>query len=166
MIGAAATDVAVHVGDDLIPRRLRILGEQRRRLHDLPGLTVAALRDLLGDPRLLQRVRARRRQAFDRGHAPAGDIGYLNAARAGGLAVEVHRAGTALRDAAPEFRAGQLELLTDDPKQRRVGLCLHADRFAVERKRNVCHAVLHWQSVLNACEIVGGDAPATCGPYR
>ena len=55
-IGAAAADVAVHVGDDLLARRLLVLRQQFRRLHDLAGLAVAALRHLLGDPCLLQRM--------------------------------------------------------------------------------------------------------------
>src|SRR5688572_27907711 len=50
MVGAAAADVAVHVGDDLLARRLRVRREQLRRLHDLSRLAIAALRHFLGDP--------------------------------------------------------------------------------------------------------------------
>src|SRR5271155_5058526 len=55
-VSAAAADVAVHVGDDLFARRLGVLRQQVRRLHDLAGLAVAALRHLHGDPGLLQRM--------------------------------------------------------------------------------------------------------------
>ena len=41
------------------------------------------------------------------------------------LAVDVHRAGAALRDAAAVFGAGEADLLADDPQERRVGLDLH-----------------------------------------
>src|SRR5438132_14233352 len=79
-IGAAAADVAIHVGVDLIAGRLGILFEQGRRLHDLAGLAIAALRDLLGDPGLLQRVARVRRQTFDGCDLLAADIRHLHAA--------------------------------------------------------------------------------------
>jgi hypothetical protein len=44
-----------------------VLGEQGSCLHDLPGLAVAALRNLLGDPRALQRMVALGIEAFDGG---------------------------------------------------------------------------------------------------
>jgi hypothetical protein len=49
-IGSAAADIAVHVRDDLLSRRLLVGGQQRGGLHNLPGLAIAALRHLLGDP--------------------------------------------------------------------------------------------------------------------
>jgi len=56
VVGAAAAEVARHVLHDLLSRRAFRPGKQRRRGHDLARLAVAALRHLLGDPRLLQRV--------------------------------------------------------------------------------------------------------------
>ena len=53
-IGHAAAEIAVHMRDDFILGRIGILRQQRGRLHDLAGLAVAALRNLLGDPGLLQ----------------------------------------------------------------------------------------------------------------
>src|SRR2546426_4622847 len=53
VIGAATADVALHVLDDLLARRIPVLRKQRRRGHDLARLAVAALRHLLGDPGLL-----------------------------------------------------------------------------------------------------------------
>ena len=67
-IGPAAADVAVHMLDDLLAGGLGIASEERRRLHDLPGLAIAALRHLLGDPGFLQRMAGVRRQALDRCH--------------------------------------------------------------------------------------------------
>jgi len=49
-VGAAATDIAVHVHDDVIPRRVLVGGQQLGRLHDLARLAVAALGHLFGDP--------------------------------------------------------------------------------------------------------------------
>ena len=57
-IGHAAAEIAVHMRDDFVLGRVGIFRQQRGCLHDLAGLAVAALRDLLGDPRLLQRMLA------------------------------------------------------------------------------------------------------------
>src|SRR5678815_555290 len=55
-IGAAPADVAVHRGINVGVGRVRLLLEQRRGRHQLAGLTVAALRDVVLDPRGLQRM--------------------------------------------------------------------------------------------------------------
>src|SRR5882672_749855 len=67
-VRAAATDVGLHVLDDLLAGRIAVLLEQPRGAHDLPGLAVAALRHLFLDPRLLQRVLRFQGQAFDGGN--------------------------------------------------------------------------------------------------
>ena len=48
------------------------------------------------------------------------------------LAVQVHRAGAALRDAAAVLGAGEADLLADDPQKRRAGFHLHVARPAVD----------------------------------
>ncbi len=50
-ISAAAADIG-EIGVDVGVARLRMLLEERRRRHDLPGLAVAALRHVLGEPGL------------------------------------------------------------------------------------------------------------------
>ena len=114
-IGAAAADVAVHVRDDLLARRLLVLREQRRRLHDLAGLAVAALRHLLGDPRLLQRMAAV-------GDRPSMVVTFLPATAEIGVTQE--RTGLPstctvqaphCADAAAELRAGQARVLRARP---------------------------------------------------
>jgi hypothetical protein len=57
MVGPAAADIAVHVGDDVGAAGLGILRQQLGRLHDLAGLAVAALRHFFHDPGLLQGMR-------------------------------------------------------------------------------------------------------------
>src|ERR1700722_4683860 len=49
----AAAQVATHDGINIMVTGVRIILEQRRCLHDLPGLAVAALRCLRLDPGLL-----------------------------------------------------------------------------------------------------------------
>ena len=97
-----------------------VFGEQRSGLHDLPGLAVAALRDLLGDPRALQRVLTLRIETFDCGDLFASGGGYGGQAGAHRLTVDVDSTGATQTGAATEPRAGHLQMLADDPQQRRI----------------------------------------------
>src|SRR5690606_31506406 len=110
-IGPAAADVAVHVFDDLLPRGVGVAFEKSCRLHDLPGLAVAALRYLLGNPRLLKRMAGVRGQTFNGCHRPSGYILKPGNAGACRRAIDMNRAGPALRDAATELGAGELQML-------------------------------------------------------
>src|SRR6059058_1270011 len=70
-VRAAAAQVAAHGFVDLLVARIRVLREQRRGTHQLPGLAIAALGHVVLDPRDLQRVRVVARKAFDRGDLAA-----------------------------------------------------------------------------------------------
>src|SRR6516165_4109409 len=78
--GAAAADV----GDgfvDVLVGRLRLVLEECRNRHDHTALAIAALRDVVGDPGLLDLVQgAVVRQAFDGGDLLAGDFADRDAA--------------------------------------------------------------------------------------
>src|SRR6266513_175734 len=136
VVGAAAAEVARHVLHDLLARRGLRLREQCRSGHDLARLAVAALRNLLGDPRLLQRMIALGRQALDGGDFLALHRRDRRYARARRHAVDVHRACAALRDAAAELRAGEPELVADDPQQRGIGRLVGKRCPAVDGKRD------------------------------
>src|SRR5690348_9245303 len=64
-VGAAAADVRAHVFHDFVPARVALLFKQACGAHDLAGLAVAALRHLLRQPGLLQRMTGIRRQPLD-----------------------------------------------------------------------------------------------------
>src|SRR2546430_17310157 len=66
LIGAATANVR-HRGVDVGVARMPILLEQRRGSHELARLTVAALRNVLGNPGFLYRVQRTvlRAEAFD-----------------------------------------------------------------------------------------------------
>ena len=136
LIGAAAADVAVHGGVDFRVRRLWRLGQKRGRRHQLARLAVAALRHLLGDPCDLQRVAGGGRQPFDRRDLLAGRQRHRRGARPDGVAVEVHGAGAALRQAAAEFGAGQADGVADDPQQGHVRRDIDVVAFAVYGQGN------------------------------
>ena len=119
-IAHAAAEIAVHVCDEFGLGGIGVLGEQRGRLHDLPGLAVATLRNLLGDPGALQRVLALGIQTFDGGDLFARGLRHGGLAGAHRLTVEVDSTGATQAGAATEFRAGHLQMLADDPQQGRV----------------------------------------------
>src|SRR3954454_24077524 len=132
VVGAAAADVG-DVGVDVRVGRLRLLREKRRGGHHHPGLAIAALRHVEREPGLLDRMRAVRRQPLD------GDDLLVRADRAQGQragarrdAVDMHRAGAALGDAAAVLGASHAELLANEPEQRRVGLGLDRMHLSVD----------------------------------
>ena len=105
-IAAAAKD-AGHGLDDFVLRWLWIALEQRRGLHDLARLTVAALRHLPFKPGQLQGMIAVCGKPLD-GRDPLS--AYLldrGAARAHRPAIKMHGACATLSDAAGVLGAGQ-----------------------------------------------------------
>src|SRR5260221_574231 len=95
LIAAAAADVAAHGVVDLALGRVLGRGEEGGRLHDLPGLAVAALRHVERAPSLLHGVHAVRIEAFDGDHGAAGDVAHRGGAGAGRLAVDMEGGGGA-----------------------------------------------------------------------
>src|ERR1700751_6125167 len=65
LIAAAAADVAAHRVVNLGLGRVLRRRQQRGGLHDLTGLTIAALRHIQGAPSLLHRVIPVALEAFD-----------------------------------------------------------------------------------------------------
>jgi hypothetical protein len=112
---------------------VRVAGEQRRGRHDHSRLAVSALRDLVRDPRGLQRMRLLfRRQTFDRRDLLAWHGRCRDGARAHGGAIDVDGAGTAGSNAAAELGPGQAERFPQHPKQGRVFVHIGGARLAVD----------------------------------
>src|SRR5215510_11577362 len=103
---------------DLTVARLRLVAEQRGGGHHPARQTIAALRDLLGDERLLERMGPVRRAEAGDGR----DLLALNGtdrcdARARGLPIDVHGAGAALGQAAAELRIGHPQVVAQGVEQ-------------------------------------------------
>src|SRR5579864_5320529 len=109
-----------HEFRNFVVRRVRSLREQRRGRHNLSALAVSALRNILRNPGLLQRMQPVRAQTFDCRDVLAG--GFRNAHRASPRerTVYVHAARAAQANAAAEFRARQLKRVAQIPEQRGV----------------------------------------------
>src|SRR5882672_556723 len=140
-VGRAAAQVARHGGVDVRVGRLRVLGEERRGLHDLPGLAVAALGHLLDDPRDLQWVLTLGMQPFDRRDLLAGGLGERDLTRAYGITVQVHGARPALGHAAAELRPRHSQALSKDPEQLGVAGGVHGVRLPIDQQGG--HRDLH-----------------------
>jgi len=109
-VGAAAANVPRHRRVDIGIIGMRRRGQERRRRHDLAGLAIAALDHFQIQPSFLNpRADGRRADAFDRGNSAIADRADWQQTRAHRLAVEMHSAGAALRDAATKFGAGHAE---------------------------------------------------------
>src|ERR1700730_7077384 len=91
-IGGAAAQVAVHSLDDLLIARARVCRQQRGGLHNLPGLAVTALGDLLLDPGLLHGMDIGGIETFDGGDARALKLTDGNGTGTDGLTADVHGA--------------------------------------------------------------------------
>src|SRR3954468_4682631 len=128
-ISPAAADIPAHGVIDIGIRGMRITRQQRRRRHDLSGLTVAALHDFMIEPRFLDFC-ARRRSTDDFNRCDSGLINAVDRcdARPRRNAIDMYRAGAAQRRAATEFRAGHAEYVAQDPEQRRITLDVDAMR--------------------------------------
>src|SRR5690606_29204181 len=121
VVGAAPAEVAGHRLVDVGVRRVRLALEQRDRAHDLPGLTVAALRDVLVDPGLLDLMQRAvlRGDAFDRRDLDTLERLHRKLARLHRRAVHMYRARAALPDPAAVLRADETERVPQHPQQRR-----------------------------------------------
>jgi hypothetical protein len=87
----------------------------------------------VGDPRPLHLVQhAILRQALDRRDLLADGLPHGDRARARRGTVDVHRAGAALRDAAPVFGARQPDRLPQYPEQRRVRIDVHVVSLSID----------------------------------
>src|SRR6266478_4183303 len=132
--GSTPTDV----GDprvDIGIGRLRLFFQKRRHRHDHARLTVAALWHLVVEPGLLHLAQGRTvGEAFDGGDLLAFGGGNGHHAGADRSAVEVHRTGAALGDAAAVLGAGETDLLADRPEQGRIGIDADFLGLAVDRQ--------------------------------
>src|SRR4029079_6489159 len=103
-VGSPAAYVARHRRVDIRVARTRVLCKKCCRGHDLSRLTVAALRHLACEPRLLHRgADGSPADAFDRGDRLAFDCGERRDAGARCGAVDEHRTCAAQTETATEL---------------------------------------------------------------
>src|SRR5882762_8554087 len=120
--------------------RFRVLLEIGRGGHYPAIDAVAALRHLLLDIRRLQRMRLlRRTEAFEGGDGLAARGGDRQHARAHRLAVKVHGASAALREAAAEVGIIKTEIVAQGVQQGHLGLGADGNALAVDGESEARH---------------------------
>src|ERR1700732_563115 len=118
-IGAAAAQISAHRPLDIRVRRLAVGLEECDRAHDLSALAVPALHDITCHPGVLHRAaHGIPSDALNGDDRPVTDQEHRQNTRACSDAGDVHRTSAAGTDSTPVFRAGHLELFTQDPQQR------------------------------------------------
>lgn len=160
-VGAAPAQISSHGRVDILVLRLRGLCKQRSSGHQLTGLAIPALRDVVLDPRLLQWVVAGLAESFNRCDGLIGDGRYRDTAGSDGRAVEVHCAGAAEALAAAVFGAHQFQFIPQDPKERRGGIDCDGTALPVYREGNVGHVDLIGRLAVAVCP---GKGPALFYP--
>src|SRR5689334_741370 len=166
LIAAAPADVAVHGRVDLLVGGRWRFRQQRRRLHDLAGLTIAALRNAQIAPGDLNRMFAFGIETFDGDDLFPRHIRHRDAAGADRLAVKMHGAGSAKRDAAAELRSSQAQLVAQVPHERHRRIAVERALLSVDSQAD--HTSLRWRvSPIADCRL---SAPQRrllgCRPWR
>ena len=124
LVGPAAAKISGHRIVDFRVGRIRVSAQQGSGVHDLPGLAVAALGDVVFHPRFLERMEFIRfgGEAFDRGDRLAIDGGNWNTARSDRGTIQVYGAGSAEALSATEFSADHLKMVAQSPEKRGSGV--------------------------------------------
>ena len=117
-VGTAAAQV--RDGVDVFRCRVGRALEKGDRGQDLARLAVTALRDVLFQPGLLDRMQAGGAEPFDGRDTAARNACDRQQAGALRLALDEHGAGAAETAAAAEFRAGQAGVVAQVPQERHV----------------------------------------------
>ncbi len=138
LLERAATANVRDLEIDLGIGRVGLVLEQSRNRHDHAALAVAALRHVIFDPRLLHLVqRAVLREPLDGGDVLVHHHAHQHRAGAHRDAVDMDRAGPALRDPAAVLGAGQSDVLAQHPEQWGLGIDVELVLLAVDGER--CH---------------------------
>src|SRR5258708_37675285 len=116
----------------------------------------------MGDPRVLNRVSLATGQSLDGCDLAGANVGYRHRAGTQRLTVEKNGASTALSHATTEFRACQVKIVTQDPKQGRVRQHVDAVRFPVDLDLKYRHREFSFQCLCPSLQSStrGQTAPA------
>ena len=140
-VRAASTDIARHCRIDLRITGLGIVCKQSRCAHELTGLTIPALRNILEQPSFLQSPASRPRQPLDGRNGLTRRNLHGERARTCGDAIDVNRTSTAGADTAAEFCSGQSEGIAQHPQQWRVRLDVDIVVITINKERMPRHPI-------------------------
>ena len=116
-----------------------MLLQQRTRGHDHSSLTISALRDLLLKPRALTGMTHVLRQSFNRDKTAGRRCRRGNLTGAHCFSIFEHGARAANADSAAKLRAGQPEIVTDEPKQWSIVVSFDNMSGSINREIELAH---------------------------
>jgi|HubBroStandDraft_5_1064220.scaffolds.fasta_scaffold68841_1 hypothetical protein len=148
LVRSTAANIAAHEIVDIGVGGLWFFCEQCYRGHDLSGLAVAALRNVFFDPSDLHGVAAICGQPFNRYDFLTTYAGDRRNARARGLAVDMHGAGSAQSHAAAKLRPGHIQGVPQNPQKRHIRADVHRLSFAVQRETDGHEVLLTQMPIL------------------
>src|SRR6266545_284667 len=122
VVAGAPAEVAGQHLANLNVRRRRAIPKERAGAHDDPRRAIAALEAVLGPEGLLERMQrlAGRRDSLDRADLVAVGLDRQHEAGADRLAVDEHCAGAAHAVLAADVGAGEIQVLTQEVRERRA----------------------------------------------
>jgi hypothetical protein len=139
-VASASAEDAVQSLPDLPFGWPGILIKQHLGIHNHAIHTVPALRRLLIDECLLERMGMRyASQTLECRNVPVLRIAHRHAARPNCIAVHDHRATAALRKTAPEPWAFQSQVVAQDVQQRSAGIYIDGLCLSIHFERNSRH---------------------------
>src|SRR5664279_5261994 len=103
----ASANTSGHDRVDVTIGGIGIVSQQRRCLHDLSRLAIAALRNLQLKPRGLERMLALGIEPLDGGHLGSRDCAYRSDTGSRGAPLDMNSAGAAETNPAAEFGSSQ-----------------------------------------------------------
>ena len=120
-VRAATTEITQHRLINLRICRRGILFQECSRRHDLSGLAIATLGNVMVAPRLLQRVLVSRIESLDRRNRSVPDRGNGRLAGTDGDAVQMNGTRATKTQAASIFGADKIEGIAQGPQKRSIG---------------------------------------------
>src|SRR6266481_2614861 len=104
----------------------------------------------MGDPRALNRLSLATGQSLDGRDLAGANVGYRHRAGTQRLSIEKNGAGTALSHPTTEFRACQVKIVTQDPKQGRVRQHVDGVRLPVDLDLKYRHREFSFQCLVSS----------------
>jgi hypothetical protein len=132
LIRIAAAQISTHRIVDVRIGRFTVRVQQTNRGHHLTGLTISALRNIQLCPGRLNYFGHPARNALNRDDGSVENIANPRLTGTRGLAVHMHRAGTAECLPAAVFRTDQTQVITKNPEERLVVIDFDLSRLSIQ----------------------------------
>src|SRR5262249_41251486 len=133
VVRVATADVTAHCIVDVLVGRFAIRAQQADCRHHLAGLAISTLRDIEFRPCRLNDLGDFPAGALNGDDASPINIRYSGLTGAGRLPIDVNRTGATECLTTTVFGADEPQIISQNPKQRLVGISVNLSRLTIER---------------------------------